>query len=111
MGGSVILGCAACAAVGGLILALAIWQMRTGNVRVLHGYHYANVPVGDRTALALKSGHWLAVVGACVVLLGFSLLLPSPVADIVAMTLIITLFVAIIMTCVVIVKHNGSLFG
>lgn len=108
MGGSVVLGRAA---VGGLILALAIWQMRTGNVRFLHKYHYANVPAANRTALALESGRWLAVVGACVVLLGFSLLLPSPVADIVAMALIITLFIAIIMTCVVIVRRNGSLFG
>lgn len=111
MGGSVILGCAVCAAVGGLILALGFWQVRTGDVRFLHSYHYANVPIADRPALARESGQWIAVVGACVVLLGFSLLLPSPVADIVATALIITLFAAIIMTCVVIVRHNGSLFG
>lgn len=56
MSGNVILGCVVCVAVGGLVLALGIWQMRTGDVRFLHGYHYANVPDADRLALARESG-------------------------------------------------------
>ena len=111
MNGNVVLGCVVCAVVGGLILALAAWQMRTGNVRFLHSYHYANVPAADQPALALESGRWLAATGACVVLLGFSLLLPGAMANAVGIALIIALFVAIIMTCRVIVRHNGSLFG
>ena len=70
--------------------------MRTGSVRFLHSYHYVNVPAADRPALALESGRWLAATGACVVLLGFSLLLPSPVADAFAIALVIALFAAII---------------
>ena len=66
MSGNVILGCVVCVAVGGLVLALAIWQMRTGEVRFLHGYHYANVPDADRPALARESGRWLAATGLCV---------------------------------------------
>jgi hypothetical protein len=111
MGRNVFLGCVVCVFLGGLILALAAWQMFTGNVRFLHSYHYANVPAADRPALALESGRWLAATGACVVLLGFSLLLPSPVADALGIALVIALFAAIIMTCRVIVRHNGSLFG
>lgn len=111
MNGNVVLGCVVCAVVGGLILALAIWQMRTGNVRFLHSYHYVNVPAADRPALALESGRWLAATGACTVLLGFSLLLPSPVADAIAIALVIAMFAAIVMTCRVIVRLNGSLFG
>ncbi len=106
-----LLGCIICAVVGGLILAMAAWQVRTGSVRFLHSYHYVNVPAADRPALALESGRWLAATGACVVLLGFSLLLPSPVADALGIALVIALFAAIIMTCRVIVRHNGSLFG
>ena len=83
----------------------------TGSVRFLHSYHYVNVPAADRPALALESGRWLAATGACVVLLGFSLLLPSPVADAFAIALVIALFAAIIMTCRVVVRRNGSLFG
>ena len=56
MSGNVILGRVVCVAVGGLVLALGIWQMRTGDVRFLHGYHYANVPDADRLALARESG-------------------------------------------------------
>lgn len=111
MGRNVFLGCIVCVFVGGLILALAIWQVRTGSVRFLHGYHYVNVPAADRPALARESGRWLAVTGACVVLLGFSLLLPDPASDAVGVALVIALFAAIIMTCRVVVRRNGSLFG
>jgi UPF0716 family protein affecting phage T7 exclusion len=111
MDGNVLLGCIVCAVVGGLILALVAWQMCTGNVRFLHSYHYVNVPAADRHALALESGRWLAATGVCVVLLGFSLLLPGSMTNAVGIALIIALFAAIIMTCRVIVRHNGSLFG
>ena len=84
MSGNVILGCVVCVAVSGLVLALGIWQMRTGDVRFLHGYHYANVPDADRLALARESGRWIAATGLCVTALGFSLLLPDPAADAVA---------------------------
>ena len=111
MDGNAVLGCVVCAVVGGLVLVLDVWQMRTGSVRFLHSYHYVNVPAADRPALALESGRWLAATGACVVLLGFSLLLPSPVADAFAIALVIALFAAIIMTCRVVVRRNVSLFG
>ena len=106
-----LLGCIICAVVGGLILALAEWQVRTGSVRFLHSYHYVKVPADLRPALARESGRWLAATGACTVLLGFSLLLPSPVADAIAIALVIAMFAAIVMTCRVIVRLNGSLFG
>lgn len=111
MSGNVILGCVVGVAVGGLVLALAIWQMRTGEVRFLHGYHYANVPEGDRPALARESGRWLAATGLCVAALGFSLLLPDPAAEIVAVALVAATLVLVAVICRVIVKHNGSLFG
>lgn len=111
MDGNAVLGCIVCAVVGGLILVLAAWQVRTGSVRFLHSYHYVNVPKANQSALARESGRWLAATGACVVLLGFSLLLPSPIADALGIALVIVLFAAIIMTCRVIVRHNGSLFG
>lgn len=111
MGRNVFLGCVVCVFLGGLILALAIWQVRTGSVRFLHSYHCVNVPTDRRPALARESGRWLAATGACVVLLGFSLLLPGVMANAVGIALIITLFVAIIMTCRSVVRRNGSLFG
>jgi hypothetical protein len=111
MSGNVILGCIVCVAVGGLVFALAIWQMRTGNVRFLHGYHYANVPDADRPALARESGRFIAATGLCVAVLGFSLLLPDPAADVVAVALVAATLVLIAVTCRVIIKYNGSLFG
>lgn len=111
MSGNVILGCVVCVAVSGLVLALGIWQMRTGDVRFLHGYHYANVPDADRLALTRESGRWIAATGLCVTALGFSLLLPDPAADAVAVALVAVMLVLIAVTCRVIVKHNGSLFG
>lgn len=111
MGGNVVLGCAVLAVIGGLVLALALWQTQTGNVRFLHGYHYVNVSVANRPALARESGRWLAVAGVCVMLLGFALLLPSQAAGIVGTVLVAAMFVAIIMACRVIIGYNGSLFG
>lgn len=64
MDGNAVLGCVVCAVVGGLVLVLAVWQMRTGSMRFLHSYHYVNVPAADRPALALESGRWLAATGA-----------------------------------------------
>lgn len=111
MGGNVIIGCASSAIIGGLILAMALWQMRTGNVRWLHGYHYVNVPRVKRAALARESGRWMAVAGVCVVLLGLSLLLPRTAADVAGVALVVAVLGAIFMACRVIVKYNGSLFG
>ena len=111
MGESVVLGCAVSVLVGGLVLALAIWQMRSGSVRFLHSYHYSNVPAAELPALARESGRWLAVAGASVALMGLSLLLPGPASDIASAACLVVTFVAIVMACNAIIRRNGSLFG
>lgn len=106
-----ILGCAVCAASGGLVLALALWQMKTGDVRLLHDYHYVHVPAAARPALARESGRWLAATGIAAILLGFALLLPAPASDVISAILVTVLFASIALCCRAIIRYNGSLFG
>lgn len=104
-------GCIVCIIVGALILALALWQMKTGSVRLLHSYHTVNVPEEAQPALARESGRPLAISGISVILLGPALLLPAPLADILGFALVAALLLSIVLACRAIVKYNGSLFG
>lgn len=106
-----IVGCIISIIVGALILALALWQVKTGSVRLLHCYHTVNVPEEARPALARESGHPLAAVGILVMLLGPALMLPAPLADISVFVLVAAMLVATVLACHAIVKYNGSLFG
>ena len=106
-----IVGCIICIIVGALILALALWQMKTGSVRLLHSYHTINVPEEARPALARESGYPLAAVGILVMLLGPAPMLPAPLADISGFVLVAAMLVATVLVCRAIVKYNGSLFG
>lgn len=105
-----IVGCIISIIVGALILALALWQVKTGSVRLLHCYHTVNVPEEARPALARESGHPLAAVGILVMLLGPALM-PAPLADISCFVLVAAMLVATVLACRAIVKYNGSLFG
>lgn len=104
-----IVGCIISIIVGALILALALWQVKTGSVRLLHCYHTVNVPEEARPAR--ESGHPLAAVGILVMLLGPALMLPAPLADISVFVLVAAMLVATVLACRAIVKYNGSLFG
>jgi sterol desaturase/sphingolipid hydroxylase (fatty acid hydroxylase superfamily) len=108
---NVIVGCIISIIVWALILGMALWQMKTGSVRLLHSYHTVNVPEEARPALALESGRWLAATGILVMLLGPALMLPAPLADISGFVLVAAMLVAIVLACRAIVKYNGSLFG
>ena len=108
---SAVLGCAVSVLVGGLVLALAIWQMRSGSVRFLHSYHYSTVPAAELPALARESGRWLAATGISVILLGPTLLLPAPYQEIATAILVTVLLASTALACRAIVKYNGSLFG
>lgn len=104
-------GCIVSIIVGALILSMALWQMKTGSVRLLHSYHTVNVPEEARPALALESGRWLAATGISVILLGPTLLLPAPYQEIATAILVTVLLASTALACRAIVKYNGSLFG
>lgn len=109
--GSEMTGFVICLLVGALIAGMAVWQIRTGSVRLLHRYHYMHVDVSDQPTLAAESGRWLAASGVIVMLLGAALLLPQPLANIVGFALVVALLACIWMACRTIVKFNGSLFS
>lgn len=85
--------------------------MRTQSARLLHGYHYVPVDLAEQPAMVAESGKWLAAIGVIVMLLGPARLLPQAIRDVADLVLVVALFVCIWMTCRIIMKYNGSLFG
>ena len=90
---------------------MAAWQMKTGSVRLLHGYHTVNVPEEVCPVLARESGHPLAPEGIPVMFLGPALMLLVPLADILDFALTAVLLASVALACRSIVKYSGSLFG
>lgn len=57
-------------AIAGVVAALGIYMMVSGDPRLLHSYHYATTPVGLRPRLARWTGAGLVGTGAACALLG-----------------------------------------
>ena len=62
--------------VGLIIAGLGIYMCVTGDVRLLHGYHYATTPESERPQLARETGAGLIGCGA-----SFAFLVPSFLPD------------------------------
>ncbi|HIZ45416.1 MAG TPA: hypothetical protein IAA19_00095 [Candidatus Olsenella pullistercoris] len=112
---------AVCAAVGALLslggLVPGVYMIATGDVSLLHGYHYANVAPADVPALA--TGEGLAMVGLGVSLLacmigtgGLCAHRPAPRWAKALMVAGGVLFAASIVAMLLLIIHyNGSLMG
>ena len=112
---------AVCAAVGALLsltgFVPGVYMIATGDVSLLHGYHYANVAPADVPALA--TGEGLAMVGLGVSLLacmigtgGLCAHRPAPRWAKALMVAGGVLFAASIVAMLLLIIHyNGSLMG
>lgn len=112
---------ATCSVVGALLSLIGFvpgaYMLVTGDVSLLHGYHYANVAPADLPALA--SGEGLAMLGLGAALLvcmvatgGMAAWRPAPRWSKVLMGAGGALFaVSLVAMLLVIMRYNGSLMG
>lgn len=100
-----VVGTVVVIALGLCIVAMGAWQVKTGDPRLLHSYHYATTPVAELPALARETGAGLISTGAGCVALGASFMLPlvMPLG-------LILLLGGIAFMLYAIVRHNGGLF-
>ncbi len=94
-----------------LILAgMGVYMVATGNVKLLHGYHYASVPASERPRLARETGAGLIAAGAGIALAGMATTLVSgAMANVCTMAGLILLIASIAWMLVAIVRRGGSL--
>ena len=86
------------------VVALGIWQVVTGNPRLLHSYHYATTPATELAPLARETGAGLILSG-----IGCALIIPSFLPDWASIIGIVCVVAGIAGMLVSIVRHNGSL--
>ena len=67
-----LIGTAIAVGIGLCIVALGIWQMVTGNPRLLHSYHYATTPAADLPRLAFCEGLCMVGLGVSIFLCVFA---------------------------------------
>lgn len=96
-----------------LIIILGIFQIVTGNPRLLHSYHYATTPADQLPALARETGAGLIAVGASCIVLTVPAVIPGMSSGSVGIALAIlgaTLMIGgILFMLVSIVRRNGGL--
>ncbi|MDM8270222.1 hypothetical protein [Thermophilibacter provencensis] len=112
---------AVCAAVGALLSLMGLvpgaYMIATGDVSLLHGYHYANVAPADVPALATGEGLAMVGLGASILMFmigigGQSVLRPVPRWAKALMVAGGALFAASLVAMLLLIIHfNGSLMG
>ena len=90
--------------IGGLIVLLGGYMAATGDVRPLHGYHYATTSPSELPLLARETGVCLAVTGV-----GCRLAAPTPLPNEAEVVGVVLLAAGIVGAIVSIVLHNGGL--
>lgn len=89
---------------GGLVVLLGGYMAVTGDVRPLHGYHYATTSPNELPRLARGTGACLAVSGAGCLLMASSQVLGG--AEVAGVVLLVA---GIVGAIALIVRHNGGL--
>lgn len=89
-----------------LIAGLGVYQIITGDVRLLHSYHYATTPPADRPKLARITGAALVACGV-----GCFLLVPTALPDWMPIVGIVILVAGVVVTLAAIIHYNGSLIS
>ena len=90
--------------VGGLIVLLGIYMLVSGDVRLLHSYHYATTPEAERPLLARETGGCLVVAGAST-----ALIIQTALPDWATVVGLVLLVASVVAMLVAIVRHNGGL--
>lgn len=90
--------------VGGLIVLLGAYMLVTGDVRLLHSYHYATTPEAERPRLARETGGCLVVAGAST-----ALIIQTALPDWATIAGVVLLVASVAGMLVAIVRHNGGL--
>ena len=99
-----LIGTAIGVGAGLCIVALGIWQMVTGNPRLLHSYHYATTPAAELAPLARETGAGLIATG-----IGCMLLLPSVLPAWANAAGIAIMVAGVAGMLASIIRHNGGL--
>lgn len=89
-----------------IIAGFGIYQIITGDVRLLHSYHYATTPPANQPKLARITG--AALVGCGV---GCILLVPTVLPDWTSIAGIVILVASVVVTLAAIIHYNGSLIS
>lgn len=89
-----------------IIAGFGIYQIITGDVRLLHSYHYATTPPANQPKLARITG--AALVGCGV---GCLLLVPTVLPDWTSIAGIVILVASVVVTLAAIIHYNGSLIS
>lgn len=90
--------------IGGLIVLLGIYMLVSGDVRLLHAYHYATTPEAERPRLARETGGCLVVAGAST-----ALIIQTALPDWATIAGVVLLVASVAGMLVAIVRHNGGL--
>lgn len=90
--------------VGLIIAGLGIYMCVTGDVRLLHGYHYATTPESERPQLARETGAGLIGCGT-----SFAFLVPSFLPDWLSILGAVLLVASIAEMLIAIIRRNGGL--
>lgn len=93
-----------CLGVGACIVAMGIYQIVSGNPRLLHSYHYATTPASELPALARETGIGLVACG-----IGCMLITPEVLPTWCLGLGIALMVLSVAGTIVSIVRHNGGL--
>ena len=96
-----------CLLVGLLVGACGVYMFVTGNVRIMHSYHYATTPPAKMPSLARWSGAGMLVCG-----IGCALLVPAMgMPEWLSIVGIALLVAGLVLTFGAIMHFNGSLFS
>lgn len=99
-----LIGTAIAVGIGLCIVGLGIWQMVTGNPRLLHSYHYATTPAAELAPLARETGAGLIAAGV-----GCMLMVPSVLPAWASVVGVVTMIAGIVVMLASIIRHNGGL--
>ena len=89
---------------GGLVALLGVYMLVTGDVRLLHDYHYATTPPSERSRLARETGGCVVGAGVATVLL-----IQTTLPDWVSVAGVVLVVASVAGMFVVIIRHNGGL--
>ena len=104
-----IVGCILSIIIGGIIVALGLWQRKTGNPFFILDISLGNVREGDLPALAAESSLGVVIAGVAIIGMGPVMLVTGDALSPVNLILDAFVLVGIIIVFIAIRKYNGKI--